>query len=474
MDKLNYTSKKSPSINVDVSRFQNEPLQKKTSYVGGDRITFRIPGNMANSFLDSKYGLHLKGKVNLNSVTNAVSSQFYLALDKPGVASCINAINIKMGGVTIPYDNYNINQCNISDLESNPLYRGNQGLLLEGTTSFAEGTTLLFERNGSGDQITPEKAILEFSLPLHTVLSTDQPIPLFGSSPIDIEIVFEEAAKIGAYQYDSVAGGDDQTIINSLVSYTEIELHGNYLIFSDQAMNEINAMHGGLYELHSTNWYHSTDTLPSGTTQFTSPISANVSSMKRILVSHRNSDLIMANNRTITEGVSSDSLSLGHHINDLKQWHFEIDGVSYPSNPVRNVNGTTTRGGGMFYELMNADDKFGIVSSGCSLGAPVGWSSAIQFSHAPFTLDQTADGSPFGGSIGYRVGSYLSGYNFEVMNHGKSRSMRDGMSTIGSTFDYHGIYNSSATNDVVVDYFVQADVKLVLDTRGSNVLTYIS
>lgn len=474
MDKLIYTSKKSPSINIDISRFQNKPLQKKTSYVGGDRLKFRVPGNMANTFLDNNYGLMLKGKINLQTIsTDAVVSTFDLVLDKPGAASCIKDIYINIGGVTIPYEAYNINQCNISDLESNPLYRANTGLLLEGTTAYAEGTKLQVRRQADGsvsDENAP-KSILEFCIPLHTILSTDQLIPLFGSAPIEIEIVLEDAGKIGAYQYTQT-DGPDKTITNDIVTYTDIELQGQYIIFSDQAFNAINNMHGGLYELHATNWYHSQDTIDAGTKQFVSQINATVSSMKRILICHRNSDLILSNGRTLAQGVSTESLSLGHHINDLKQWHIELDNVSYPNTPVKNMTGTTY-GGPMFYELMNADDKFGVVSSGCSLGAPSGWSEAIEFSHAPFNLDQTATGTPYV-ETAHNIGSYLSGFNFEVMNHGKSRSMRDGLSTIGSDFNYHATFNTAATNDVVIDYFVQADVKLILDTRGSNVMTYIS
>jgi hypothetical protein len=471
MDKIDFRDKVSPSINVEKTKFIIDPRQKKSSYLGLETVSFRIPANMANTFLDTKTGLCLKGKINLLSITGNASSKLDLVLDKAGVASCISAINIKIGGVSMSYDGYNIAQCVFKDLESNSLYAGNQGLLLEGLKQNAQGITLEYEMNATPVQINAERAVFDFCLPLHTLLETDQPIPLFGSAPIDIDIVLEDASKIGAYQY--VEGGVNVVIENNGVNYTDLQLLGNYIMFSDQVMREIDNLHNGVYVLHSTAMYHSSDTIPTGATTFTSPIGVSVSSMKRVLVSHRDTGKILASGRTLTDGVSTESLSLGHRVNGLNNWNFEIDGVSYPTNPVRNINNTTTQGGGMFYELMNADDKYGVLSSSGSLAVNSGATDEVRCSVAPFTLDMTATGRPYGG-VGFNVGSYITAYNFEVLNSGKSRSMRDGLSTVGSSFNYEGKFVTALPRDMRVDYFVQCDIKLVLDTKGSNVLTYLS
>ena len=471
MDKLYFVDKVSPSINVEKQRFRNFPRQKKTVYLGNELISFRIAGNMANTFLDPKFGLNLKGKLNLLSISAGANSSFNLVLDKAGVASGIKNITVKMGGVSVQYDEYAVLQCIMKDLESNTLYCANQGLLLEGLKQQAQGQTLAFTRDGAGAQTLPERATLDFCLPLHTLLETDQPIPLFGSAPIEIDILLQDSSRLGAYQFVET-NANNPNIDNTVCNYTELELLGNYIIFSDQVMAEINRLHGGVYELHSTNWYHAGDTIPSGQTTFSSNVPISVSSMKRILVSHRDSGKILPTSRALTEGASTESLSLGHRVNQLKQWNFEIDSVSYPTNTVRNVNGTTMVGGPMFYELLNADDKFGSLGSSGSFCCGSGASDQIQVSRTPFTLTQTSSGVPYG--AGFNVGSYITGYNFEVVNQHKARDMRDGISTTGSNMNYQGQFTTALTRDAVIDFYVQCDVKLVLDTNGSNVITYIS
>jgi len=474
MNKIDFRDKVSPSINVEKTKFIIDPRQKKSSYLGLETVSFRIPANMANTFLDTKTGLCLKGKINLLDIVGNATSRMDLVLDKAGVASCISSINIKIGGVSMSYNNYNIAQCIFKDLESNSLYCGNQGLLLEGLKQQAEGITLEYELDAQSAQVNPEKAVFDFCLPLHTLLETDQPIPLFGSAPIDIDIVLEDTCKIGAYQYTEAAlPAGTVNIENDNVNFTDLQLLGNYIMFSDQVMREIDNLHNGVYVLHSTAMYHSSDTIPSNATTFSSSIGVSVSSMKRILVSHRDTGKILASGRTLAQGASTESLSLGHRVNGLNNWNFDIDGVSYPTNPVRNVNGTTTQGGGMFYELMNSDDKYGVLSSSGSLAVSSGSTNDVRCSVVPFTLNMTSSGTPYGGS-GYNVGSYITGYNFEVLNHGKSRSMRDGLSTTGSSFNYEGKFVTALPRDMRVDYFIQADIKLVLDTKGSNVLTYLS
>ena len=259
MDKLYFVDKVSPSINVEKQRFRNFPRQKKTVYLGNELISFRIAGNMANTFLDPKFGLNLKGKLNLLSISAGANSSFNLVLDKAGVASGIKNITVKMGGVSVQYDEYAVLQCIMKDLESNTLYCANQGLLLEGLKQQAQGQTLAFTRDGAGAQTLPERATLDFCLPLHTLLETDQPIPLFGSAPIEIDILLQDSSRLGAYQFVET-NANNPNIDNTVCNYTELELLGNYIIFSDQVMAEINRLHGGVYELHATNWYHAGDT----------------------------------------------------------------------------------------------------------------------------------------------------------------------------------------------------------------------
>ena len=55
---------------------------------------------------------------------------------------------------------------------------------------------------------------------------------------------------------------------------------------------------------------------------------------------------------------------------------------------------------------------------------------------------------PYG--AGFNVGSYITGYNFEVVNQHKARDMRDGISTTGSNMNYQGQFTTALTRDAVL------------------------
>jgi hypothetical protein len=471
MDKLNFTEKQFPSLSAVRTKFELESKNKKTSFVGNDKAIFHIPGNMTNTFLDTASGLNLKFKINLGSVTATNLSKFELALDKAGAFSCIKRMVIRQAGVTLTeIDNVNILACLMKSYEMNPLYCGNQGLLLEGLKQGAMGHVLEFERDDTGAQINPQLAILDVCVPLNfnVLSSSSQNIPLFGKAPIEVELTFEIANKIGAYIL-SVA--ENIALSNSIVTYTEMSLNGYFIQISDQAMSMINETHGGIYKIMSSNWTTTQDTINSGVKSVSSNIPINVSSLNRLLAVHREADLIMNEGDSVTN-LSDYPLSLGHHIYpNIINYQIDIDGQKFPSLPVRRNANNTIYGDELIYELETADDNWNLFSGKSSFCARSGADDAFKYSPDAFLADFTSSGCPFGG-VTSNVGSYASGYDFEVMNEGKSDIMYNGRSTVGSDMNYNVLMSASTATAMVIDYFGQHTVMMVLNTRGSGVFEY--
>ena len=463
MSKFDFTPKKEPSFNVNKTRIDMTPVQKIANIPMNTSSTFRMYTQKDNTVFDSSFGLNLNGRLNLNSLTTEVSSRFFMTLDKAGVSSLIKEINIKVGGYVIPVTGYNVLCCMMKDYETDPSYCGNSGTLLEGMSSSACGSVLEYERNGAGVLINPEKTYLNFSVPLaHNVISNCKSnFPLSGNGAIDIEIVWEEVGKIGAFKLTS-ATPVNETLLNSYVTLSNIQLSYDTLQLSSNVFNALANSNDGVFKLHSTNWFHSTDIISAGERGISSTISCGASSMKRVLTSHRDSTKVMGVTN-IVEGILTYPLSLGHRINTIKSYHYSVDTVHYPNIDVLKSS--------QMYSLLKADDVWGEASSNSSLCCDSGITENIHFSPEPFNLNMASTGVPI---PGYHVGSYISAHNFEVMNHGKSHIIMDGMSLVDSDFLYVCTLDASATDDVILDHFVQGDVELILNMKTNKVFEYYS
>jgi len=474
MAELDFRDKHKPSLNAVRTKFELESINKKTTYYGNDKLIFHIPSNMPNTFLDTAYGLNLKFKINLGSITASNSSKLLLVLDKAGAMSCINRIMVRQAGVVLTeLSGANVLACLMKSYETNALYCGNQGLLLEGMKQQAQGAQLEFERNAAGAQITPERAVLDVCVPLnYTVLSSaSQNIPLFSKAPIEIELTYEIANRIGAYEL-TVNPDETPAVVNTLVSYTEVKLQGYFIEISQQAMSMIDEAHGGIYKIVSNNWTNVQDIVEANVKSFSSNIPVNVSSLNRVLAVHRDSTKIKNEGDIVDSADATYPLSLGHHIYpDIDTYQFNIDGEKFPSVPVRINPNDSISGDEFSYQLENTDDSWGLYASKSSLCAKSGASNTFKFNSLSFVSGFASAGHPWGGDS-TNIASFASGYDFEIMNEGKADKMYNGRSTVGSQFNYNVFLDNGTDDPLYIDYFAQHTVMLILNKRGAGVFEY--
>jgi len=468
---FNNLANQSPTVNR--VKFKKSPLQKKAIYNCGEKITFKLDGRQVNTQLDQKFGLHLRGRISIASPTDTALSKFELVLDKAGVSSCIKTLYQNMAGYSVVTQNYNLLACIMKDLETHPLYAGNDGLLLEGMTQKANGITLEYELDADSDLINPEKTYYDFCIPINfnALSNSKSNIPLVSQTSIDLDLILEDAWAVGAYKLVIGGGAPVENVVidnDNIVTFSDITLEGYNVVFSENVYRSIENLYGGVHRLPSTQWFHAQSIITTGSSGFSELIPISVSSMKRILVTHRDATKVKSNASTVASGTHTDTLSLGHHVNPIKEWQFSIDGQAFPSQPVRGWQDS-------FYELMKADDKWGVITNSCSLTCQSGTNGTFDMSRIPFNLSMNSTGSPVDGAD-YDVGSYKTGYNFENMNHGVSAKMMDGYSTKDSDMYYTVTLTEPLPNDLIVDYFVQADVEYVLNMsrQGSKTFEYNS
>ena len=62
--------------------------------------------------------------------------------------------------------------------------------------------------------------------------------------------------------------------------------------------------------------------------------------------------------------------------------------------------------------------------------------------------------------------------NFEVLNFNRSAHLLDGLDTKGEDLYYIANMTTALPRDLRLDFFVNHDTQIVLNTKGSNVFEY--
>ena len=89
----------------------------------------------------------------------------------------------------------------------------------------------------------------------------------------------------------------------------------------------------------------------------------------------------------------------------------------------------------------------------------------------PFIIDEPA-GTDAGQTVGTaaNIGSFITAVELETgLSDGRSQRLYSGVSTISSTVNYRGVYDSANSGDAQIDFFAQFTLLLSLNTRGTNV-----
>ena len=412
---ISFSDLPKPSFVIKKTKLPLEPYNKKVLYKGRDTAKMRFPLNQPNSYIDEAFGFIIKWNALLNGLATAEDeSLLSFVFDKGGCMSCFDAINVKIGGGDGGTKNINLLASLMKDIETSPEYASNTGLLMEGLTAGAQGVTLTYEIGAGavGPPVVPgvvddSKASVEFCLqiPFTAISNTHQNIPLFSKSNIEVELVFAEANVVGSFMYHlgTPDGSVKPDILNDLITYSNVRMETSIISVSDNVQRGIDSIYDGVFILNSTSWSHADALIPTGSKKIQEIIPIAVKSMKRVFVIHRDNTKIIGASHQITEGITTDPLSLGHHINpSIANYHFTLDDVKYPTQPVDGSKGS-------YYELLRADDQSGKhhensvnVGSGSSADLTLNKEPQTQ----PWDLGMASSGSPH--AVGYNIGSYVS------------------------------------------------------------------
>jgi hypothetical protein len=415
-----------------------------TTFSAGATINIDLPSNLSATYVNWNQ-CYLKFKV--------ASNNDY-ALDKCGAAGFISRVQCQTSGAQIfDLPNWNVLMSCLMDTDTGSDYKGNNGNILMGTRGDAP----------KGDIVTAART---FCVPfvLHPLaLSTPHRLtPLFALAPIQFRITLEEVAK--AIQ---ATGG-------TTLTFSDVELICMFTELSPNAQSQVDQMTGGLYNILCSSYQNVGSTMGAGAQTVTSTLGLSVSSLERLILCQR----------PTTTTSAAGAFSLGNRQkNDLQSYQFFINGEGYPARPVL----VEDKGAEAFAEFLLSDhslvnfDKSSSLQNAVYLNAqltgnvsmPVGYMDGSLSSRTtaladPYSLDIAAGTNAGDQGEPSNIGSFISAVEMDFLADGKSERLYGGVSTIGSTVTYRGVYGGNAAA-CQLDFFAQFTVLLSLNMRGTGV-----
>jgi len=302
--------------------------------------------------------------------------------------------------------------------------------LLEGTTLTAIGKQLESTKTAVNVNTNYEGT---FSIPLsyNCFANSNKMIPLFGLAPIEIDIELYPAYKIGSW---NVKDGNDKPatpIPDNAVKLKDVMLTGYYVELSPNAQSLIAQSVNNQYQISSNNWRVSNVTIEPNATSVNEIIPINVSSLERVLISHRK----ISDVSTTTGTAVYTPASLGNRYYPLlEQYQVFINGQPFPERPVK-MNGKLAEA---MTELLMTEHRLNDTnySSNSFMASDVG-GDTLRIVDGNYSLIHD-DATGLSGGIG----SFLIGCNFSTLNVGISDAVFGGISTIGSIVNYRGTYSA--------------------------------
>ena len=437
------------------------PSSNGINFAPGQTVNIDLPSNMAGQYYNFNQ-MYLKFNVVCPAGTTAA------VLDRNGAYNFIKRLSIQTSGSTLcDINNYNVLCAAMIDLQASHEWKSSSGNILAGVY----GDALRGEDIG----YTPYPAGRVFCLPLVlNVLSSTTPhrmIPAFSLANIQLRL-----------QLDSAAAAFTSSVAAPNYSITDVELVCMMTQLSPDAQSKVDAMTGGDYNILALNYMQASASQSTGQTTVTANLGFSMSSLERIIVCHRKND---AANGTKT--VFSNSRIR----NGLTEYSFLINSEQYPARPIV-VDGYA--GAEVWAETLISDHRLVDFNRGCGVNVgynnvgTLGIGTSDLSGIAPDIVKQpsylltntlctglSAGASAVAGTgaTDSSIGTFIASCEFESgLSDGKSSHIYSGISTIASTVQYKGIYNSSDTPvDATIDFFAIYTVLLNLNMRGLGVWT---
>lgn len=416
-----------------------------TTFSPGATINIDLPSNLSSTYLNwNQCYLKFKAK--------ATGAEY--TLDKCGAAGFISRVQCQTSGAQIfDLPNYNVLMTCLMDTDTGNSYKGNNGNILMGTRG-----------DGPRGDLVAADEIRTFCVPfvLHPfAMSTPHRLtPLFSLAPIQFKITLENT--VTAVQ----SGGAP------VFEFSEVELVTVFTELSQSAQMKVDEMTGGVYNILASSYQNVGSSMTAGLTTVTSTLGLSVSSLERLILCQRPDT-----SRTV-----QGRFSLGNRQkNGLQSYQFFVSGEAYPSRPVLVEN----KGAEAYAEFLLSDhslvnfDKSSSIQTAVYLNAqlfnssiPVGYMDGALAGRTtvlgdPYSLDIAAGSTAGAQNAASNIGSFITAVEMDFLSDGKSEKLYGGISTIGSTVTYRGVYNGAEACQL--DFFAQFTVLLSLNMRGTGV-----
>ena len=450
------------------------PPSNATSFVPGNVIQFDLPANLAGTYFNSNQ-CYLKFNLKNTSVSGAagaVAGSQNARLDRPGAYSLIRRLQISTAGAQLQdTDRYNVLACAMLDTDASHEWKASVGKSLcgiqtSGAGEWVGGTTAV------GVSPVPLPNGRDYCLPLIlNVLSQSTPhrfFPLFSLSPIQMRFTLEDASSV----FKLAAGTANYAI-------SDVELVMMLTELSPSAQASVDAMTGGRYDILATSWSNSTATKGAGADAVTANLGISVSSLERVIIIHRKQAVANGSIATFTLG--------GRDTAAITEYSLLINSEQYPARPIR---ADSLFGAEPMAELLQADHSLANFQKGNGLNNALLVSASAYAPNNMFFLqdpvapadnvgyvltngDQDVEGGvgAAGAVAGSNIGYFVASIELESgISDGKSSHIYSGISTLASTVQFLGKYNSANAPDIYnIDFFSNFTVLISLNMRGTGV-----
>ena len=229
-------------------------------------------------------------------------------------------------------------------------------------------------------------------------------------------------------------------------------------------------MSGGVYNILAASYQNVGTTMADAATAVTANLGISVSSLERIIVCHRP-------NANFTDTITKYTLG-NRSKNGLTSYSIFINGEQYPARPVV-IEDKAAEALAEFllsdHSLVNFDKQssFNIAISGAAANLKSNGldGQSVNGVAEPFIIDEPA-GTESGitAASASNIGTFITAVELETgLSDGRSQRLYSGVSTISSTVNYRGTYDSANSGSAQLDFFAQFTILLSLNSRGTNV-----
>ena len=438
-ESLNYPMQKRRAVASRSYRVKISPNNGQ-NFTDGQTVNIDMPSNLAGTYCNWNQ-CYLKFKATPSGAA---------VLDRCGAAGFISRVQCMTAGAQIfDLPNWNVLMTILMDGDSSPAYKAGVGNVLLGTNGGFQA--------GSSVANTARTYCVPFVLHPFGMSTPHRLQPLFSSAPVQFKITLESAA-------NALVASDARTI-----AFDEVELVCVFTELSPGAQAQVDQMSGGVYNILAASYQNVGTTMADAASAVTANLGLSVSSLERIIVCHR---------PTATVNVQA-GFSLGNRAkNGLTQYSIFINGEQYPARPVIVAD----KGAEALAEYLLSDHSLVNFDKQSSFNIAIVGTTAPTKSNGldgqsvngiaePFIIDEPT-GTEAGATAGNaaNIGSFITAVELETgLSDGRSQRLYSGVSTISSTVNYRGVYDSAASGEAQIDFFAQFTILLSLNSRGTNV-----